>query len=447
MDILEKKWENVLGDLINQITAISYDMWVKKLIPLDIINNKLYLQAPNASTKINCVKSFSYLLSQSIQQHFNVDEFEILLPEEYDSFKKNITNDEKVTVRKENPFNQKYTFENFVVGKSNQFVYSAVRSVAENPGSRFNPLFIYGGVGLGKTHLLHSIGNYVVKNNPSLNILYVTCEKFTNDYLETLHSHTSNKVKEISAFREKYRNVDILMVDDIQFISNKKETQEEFFHTFNDLYQNNKHIIISSDRPPKEISTLEERLMSRFSMGLIQDIQTPDFETRYVILQKKAQLENFNITNEALEYIADTIKTNIRELEGILSKTMFLTSLMGKEQATIFEAKEALKDSEHEKSENISPQKIIETVSQFYRIDKSLILGTKRNKEIASARHICIYLISDMLDLPLSTIGRDIFNRDHTTIMHARNKIADNITKNERLKRDINDLKLMIQGK
>lgn len=446
MNNIDEKWGLVLDDLINQMTVISFDMWIKKLTPLDVYENKLYLEAPNTATKQNCLKNFSYLLSQSISNNFNLEDFEIVLPDEFENIK-NTLKESKNGIQKNNPFNPKYTFENFVVGKSNQFVYSAVKAVAENPSGKFNPLFIYGGVGLGKTHLLHSIGNFIFETRPNLNILYVTCEKFTNDYLETLHNGNGNKIQHISSFREKYRNVDILMVDDIQFISNKKETQEEFFHTFNDLYQNNKQIIISSDRPPREIATLEERLMSRFSMGLIQDIQSPDFETRYVILQKKAQLENYKITNDALALIADTIKTNVRELEGVLSKTIFLTSLLGRSITDVGEVREAISDLIEKENSNISPQKIIDTISRYYNIEKYLIMGTKRNKEIAFARHVCIYLIAEMLNIPLSTIGRDIFNRDHTSIMHARNKISKLYIDNPKTARDIDDIKQILLNK
>ena len=440
MDIQEK-WQEVLDDLINQVTAISYDMFIKKLIPIEIKDGKLYLKAGNSMTKQIVNNSYSFLISEALEQHFGLDEFEILDPAEYEDYIKVYEDKLKTQEKKPNPFNPKYTFENFVVGKSNQFVYSAVRSVAESPGTRFNPLFIHGGVGLGKTHLLHAIGNYILEHSPNLKVLYVTCEKFTNDYLETLQDSS----KKIGQFREKYRNVDVLMVDDIQFISAKKATQEEFFHTFNDLYQNNKQIIISSDRPPKEISTLEERLVSRFSMGLIQDIQQPDFETRYVILQKKAQMENISIDNEAMAYIAENVVTNIRELEGVLSKTSFLTQLLGRNRSTVEDAKEALKNVAIEDKSRLTVEKIISEVCVYYNLTREDIIGSKRNKEIADARHICIYLISELLNMPLATIGREIFGRDHTTIMHARNKIADSLGVNERITQDVNNLKQKLQ--
>ena len=440
MENLNARWEEILNELANQVSAISYDMWLKKLEPINIIDGVFYIKAPNNMTKKICNSDYSFLISQAISKVLNIDEFIIYGTEEYEEFKKHNIEQEETLKNDECPFNQRFTFDNFVVGKSNQFVYSACKSVAENPGTKLNPLFIYGGVGLGKTHLLHSIGNYIFKNNNKLKIMYITFENFTNDYIECLH----NKNKDISKFREKYRNLDVLMVDDIQFISNKESTQLEFFNTFNDLYQNNKQIIITSDRPPEEIQTLSDRMVSRFSMGLIQDIQAPDFETRYVILQKKSQLENNLIDNDALVYIAENITNNIRELEGILTKTIFLASLLGKSRATIEEAKEALKNKLKEDREQLSPNLIIDVVCKYYHTTRQALLGTKRTKEIADARHMCIYLICELLNLPMATVGREIFNRDHTTIIHARNKITEDYGKNDKITREVNDLKSMI---
>lgn len=440
MENLNLHWQEILNELANQVSAISYDMWLKKLEPINIIEGVLYIKAPNNMTKKICNESYSFLISQAINKVLNIDEFEIFGTEEYEEFKKHDIEQEQLKENKECPFNQKYTFDNFVVGKSNQFVYSACKSVAENPGARLNPLFIYGGVGLGKTHLLHSIGNYIYRNNPKLNILYTTCDNFINDYLECLH----NKNKDISKFKEKYRSLDVLMVDDIQFISNKESTQLEFFNTFNDLYQNNKQIIISSDRPPNEIPTLSDRLISRCSMGLIQDIQAPDFETRYVILQKKSQLENNLIDNDALIFIAENVTNNIRELEGVLNKTIFLSTLLGKSRATLEDAQEALKNNLKESREQLSPNLIIDIVCKYYHLERQSLLGTKRTKELADARHMCIYLICEFLNLPMATIGREIFNRDHTSIIHARNKISESYGKNDKITREVNDLKSLI---
>ena len=444
--LLQEKWNQVLHELINQTSVISFDMWIKKLEPIAVYSDKLYIKAPTNIVKKVCNDSFSFLLSQGIEKVFEVADYEILNPEEYEEFvlrSSSINEPSNQTKKTNNTINAKYTFDNFVVGNCNKFVYSACKAVAESPGTKFNPLFIYGGVGLGKTHLLHAIGNYLLENNPNINVLYKTCENFTNDYLDCVR----NKNKDISKFREMYRSVDVLMIDDIQEIANKESTQLEFFNTFNDLHQLNKQIIISSDRPPSEINTLSDRMVSRFSMGLIQDIQSPDFETRYIILQKKAQLENNKIDNDALEFIAQNITSNIRELEGALNKTVHLALLKDKKSATLEDAQETLKAKMEEITEFLTPSLIIDQVCKYYRIEKKDLLGTKRNKELVEPRHICIYLMCELLNMPMATIGKEIFNRDHTSIMHARNKIIDNIATNDKIRRDVNDLKSLIQNR
>jgi chromosomal replication initiator protein len=443
MESLENGWKTILNALAKQVTSISFDLWINNLSPIEIKDNVMILSSTSDTVKQQCLKNHSFLILDSIQDVYpSVVDFKILSPEEQIEYGKKSAIQE-AEVKRENPFNPKYTFDNFVVGKSNQYVYAAAKSVAENPGTRFNPLFIYGGVGLGKTHLLHSIGNYIFKNNPTLKIVYSTCENFTNDYIETL----SDKTKSISAFREKYRNVDVLMIDDIQFISKKTGTQEEFFHTFDNLYQNNKQIVISSDRAPKDIATLEERLSSRFNSGLTQDIQAPDYETRLAILQKKAELEHYDIDIEALTYLADNVSSNIRELEGYLSKTMFITTLMGKHIASVSEAKEAIKDIKDEQVESLSPEKIIDCTCKYFNITKEDIVGKKRDKEIVMPRQICMYLINNMLDLPLSSIGKLFGGRDHTTIIHARDKIVEDLEQNKNLEITLDDIKSLINEK
>lgn len=443
---LKKQWEEILDIIESEVTAVSFDLWLKTLEPLDIIDNKLILLASSTTAKNQLLKLHKDKLNSAIERILDgVDEFVAIAPDEKEEFFKNLNIEKNNIKQKENKkslFNEKYSFDNFVVGKSNQFVYAAARSVAEEPGIKYNPLFFYGGVGLGKTHLLHAIGNYLTKTRPELNIVYVTCEKFTNDYIESLRSGKDNSLQ---AFRGKYRNVDVLMIDDIQFISNKTGTQEEFFHTFNDLYQNNKQIIISSDRPPKEIATLEDRLRSRFTSGLIQDIQQPDFETRLAILQKKAQIEKYNIDNEVLSFIAEKIDTNIRELEGMLSKVVFYASLLGKPSATMNEAMEAMKDHIDNSKEKITADKIINVVCNYYNIKKEDLVGKKKNKEIVEPRQICMYLISEILELPLASIGSLFGGRDHTTVIHARDKVGSLIKTNYNLKTSINDLKAMIK--
>ena len=344
-----------------------------------------------------------------------------------------------------NPFNSKYTFDNFVVGKSNQFVYAAARAVAEHPGLKFNPLFIYGGVGLGKTHILHAIGNYLREFNPNLKVMYVTCEQFVNSYIESLGS--ISKTKATLEFRSKYRNLDVLMVDDIQFISKKTSTQEEFFHTFNELFQNNKQIIIASDRPPKDIETLTDRLRSRLACGLIQDIQAPDFETKIAILRKKCQLEKYVIDDDVIEYIAEKVDTNIRELEGMLSKVYFLANLMGKRSATMEEAKAALDSQvEEEKNEGLTPDDIIDAVCKYFDTTKQDLIGKKKSKEVVEPRMIAIYLISEILEIPLVSIGKIFGGRDHTTIMHSRDKITDQMKSSHKTQSVVSEIRKMLKG-
>ena len=440
MKELQEMWKQVLLKVEMMVSAVSFDLWIAPLEVLDYNKfEKLILSTNSTYAKKQLLKNHSEQLKSAIEEVFGEDTpFEILDQDEKKEFlKKNRPEANQAVAEKDveeskNAFNPKYTFDNFVVGKSNQFVYAAAHAVAENPGKRFNPLFIYGGVGLGKTHVLHAIGNYICKELPDLKIKYITCEKFTNDYIDSLHG--SNKEQGINKFREKYRNVDVLMVDDIQFITNKNETQEEFFHTFNDLYQNNKQIIIASDRSPKEIATLSDRLRSRFSSGLIQDVQSPDFETRVAILRKKAQLERYIIDEEVINFIAEKINTNIREMEGLLSKVYFFATLLGKKSASLEEAREAFKEDMDEKREDLTPDTIIDATCKYFAISKADIVGKKKNKEVVEPRMIAIYLISEMLDLPLVAIGKLFGGRDHTTIIHARDKITEQVKEGGRIK-------------
>ena len=448
MHDLYSLWKAVLDKLELNVSNVSFVMWFKPLKVLDYSeeNKKLILATNSTSAKNQILRNYFEKLSSSIKDIFGEGiEIEVLDPnEEIEFIKKNgeKTVEKEIEVNK-NPFNSKYTFDNFVVGKSNQFVYAASRAVAEHPGEKFNPLFIYGGVGLGKTHLLHAIGNYINEYNPNLKVMYVTCEQFANDYIESLGSNTKNKA--ILEFRNKYRNLDVLMVDDIQFISKKTSTQEEFFHTFNELYQNNKQIIISSDRPPKDIETLADRLRSRFTCGLIQDIQQPDLETRIAILRKKCQLEKYIIDDDVIDFIAEKINTNIRELEGMLSKVYFLATLIGKHSATMEEAREAFNGQiEEEKNEGLTPEQIIETVCKYFDITKQDIIGKKKSKDVVEPRMIAIYLISEILEIPLVSIGKIFGGRDHTTIMHSRDKISDQLKTSHKIQSFVSEIKKML---
>ncbi len=449
MHDLNSLWKAVLDKLELTVSNVSFVMWFKPLKVVDFVDNKKLIIATNStSAKNQILRNYFEKLSSAVKDIFgeNIDIEVLDQNEEIEYIKINgeKTKEKEVDITK-NPFNTKYTFENFVVGKSNQFVYAAARAVAEHPGEKFNPLFIYGGVGLGKTHILHAIGNYIKQYNPNLNVMYVTCEQFANDYIESLGSETKNKA--VLEFRTKYRNLDVLMVDDIQFISKKTSTQEEFFHTFNELYQNNKQIIITSDRPPKDIDTLADRLRSRFTSGLIQDIQQPDLETRIAILRKKCQLEKYVIDDDVIDFIAEKINTNIRELEGMLSKVYFLANLSNKHSASMEEALEAFNGQlEEDKNEGLSPDDIIDTVCKYFEITRQDIIGKKKSKEVVEPRMIAIYLISEILEIPLVSIGKIFGGRDHTTIMHSRDKISDELKTSHKMKSFISEIKKMLKG-
>lgn len=449
MQDLTSLWQAVLDKLELMVSNVSFIMWFKPLKVLDLVeNNKLVIATNSTSAKNQILRNYFDKLSSAVSDIFGSNlQIEVLdQNEEIEYIKANgdSTKEKEFEVTK-NPFNAKYTFDNFVVGKSNQFVYAAARAVAEHPGEKFNPLFIYGGVGLGKTHILHAIGNYIKEFNPNLNVMYVTCEQFANDYIESLGSPSKNKA--VTEFRTKYRNLDVLMVDDIQFISKKTSTQEEFFHTFNELYQNNKQIIITSDRPPKDIETLADRLRSRFTCGLIQDIQSPDLETRIAILRKKCQIEKYVIDDDVIDFIAEKINTNIRELEGMLAKVYFLANLSNKHSATMQEALEAFDGQlEEEKNDGITVDSIIDTVCKYFDITRQDIVGKKKSKDVVEPRMIAIYLISEILEMPLVSIGKIFGGRDHTTIMHSRDKISDEIKTSHKMKSFISEIKKMLKS-
>lgn len=447
--MLKEQWAKVLSVLQNQVTAVTFDLWINTLEPVSYLNDELVLLASSTSAKHQANNPNIYpKIQESVREVFKLPiHVRIVDSQEFQTLatpSSSADNSNSVDTTQENQkqkFNPKYTFDNFVVGKSNQVVHAAMFNVAEHPSTKLNPLFIYGGVGLGKTHLLHAVGNYLSEHRPELNVLYVTCEKFTNDYVESIRYGKDNTN---SNFREKYRSVDVLMIDDIQFISNKMGIQEEFFHTFNDLYQNNKQIIIASDRSPKEMAALEERLRSRFSSGLIQDIQTPDYETRVAILRKKASQEGYIVENSVIDYIAQKYDTNIREMEGILCKVVYYASLLGKPSASMEDAYEALKDIDEPEKETIDAEKILHTVCEFFKVSKEDLIGKKKNKEIVEPRQMCIYLINDMLDIPLQAIGDMFGGRDHTTIMHARDKISNQIKINPHIRTLVCDIKSQI---
>lgn len=444
MENIKASWEGVLSKLQVSLSSVSYELWFEPIKVLEYRDNKtLVLVASSTTAKNQILKNYFHILSDTVKNVFDQQtEIEVLDENDKEKYltEKSLTM-KNPQVDEDSAFNEKYTFDNFVVGKSNQFVYAGARAVAENPGTRFNPFFIYGGVGLGKTHLLHAIGNHIKETRPNVRIMYVTCEKFMNDYIESM---LSKREESKLAMREKYRNVDVLMVDDIQFLSGRAGTQEEFFHTFNDLYQNQKQIIISSDRPPNEIATLAERLSSRFASGLTQDIQPPDFETRVAILRTKAQQERYFIDEDVIAFIADKISSNIREMVALLSKVHFLATLQGKKTAGLEEAREAFNQSLDSQKENLTMDTITDAVCSYFNVMKSDVLGKKKSKDIVEPRMISEYLITELLSVPLFSIGKFFGGRDHSTVVYARDKIAEQVKTDPEMQRIIGDIKNMI---
>jgi chromosomal replication initiator protein len=355
--------------------------------------------------------------------------------------KQDTPKDEALSVISQNDtLNPKYTFDTFVIGNSNRFAHAASLAVAEAPGKAYNPLFIYGGVGLGKTHLMHAIGHRILENNPGIRLMYVTSEKFTNELINSIKDDRNE------VFRNKYRNIDVLLIDDIQFIANKERTQEEFFHTFNTLYETNHQIIISSDRPPKDIPTLEDRLRSRFEWGLLADIQPPDLETRIAILRKKADMENIKVADDILLFIAQQIQSNIRELEGALVKIMAYASL-NERNIDIDVAGDVLKDIiKDDQPQKITVDRIQKIVSSYFNMKPDDFKAKKRSRAISYPRQIAMYLCREMTDLSLPKIGEEFGGRDHTTVIHACEKIMGDMEKEPEIKLTINELKKRIQS-
>lgn len=440
---LNEMWQKILGLLKNELTEISYNTWIKTIDPLSIDLNKVNLAVPAEFNKGILESRYQALIKNAIKQvTFKEYEVEFVVPSQDDmeKFKKQSekSNNEDTTVSILNP---KYTFDTFVIGNSNRFAHAAALAVAEAPAKAYNPLFIYGGVGLGKTHLMHAIGHYILNQNSYQRVLYVSSEKFTNELINAIKD---NKNEE---FRSKYRNIDVLLVDDIQFIAGKERTEEEFFHTFNALYEANKQIIISSDKPPKEITSLEDRLRSRFEWGLTADMQAPDLETRIAILRKKAQLENLDVPNEIIVFIADKIASNIRELEGALNKVIAYSSLTQNE-ITVDIANEALKDVlSANKTKVINCASIQEVVARYFDMRPEDFKSKKRTRDIAYPRQIAMYLCRDLTDMSLPKIGEDFGGRDHTTVIHACDKIQDDLENNSETRRAISEIKRNLLGK
>ena len=451
-----KIWKDISSYIESAMSTVSYEMWFGKLVPLTIENNKLIMVAPLVSVKKTVDGFKDTVVKEAIEKSGTyVTDIIVITEEEAKSYKpeKDIAPANEVKTEEDDfkyVLNPAYTFDNFVVGDCNNIASSAAKAVAENPGVLYNPLFIYGGVGLGKTHILHAIGNYIHSVDKKKKILYVTSEQFVNEFIDSLSpSRQSSRISDNKlnkTFREKYRNADVLMIDDIQFLSNKMSSQEALFHTFNDLYQNKKQIVLSSDRHPRELTFIEERLQSRFQCGLTVDITNPSVETRVAILKKKAELKKFRVSNEVIFFIAENISSNVRELEGALSKVFFFCSLEKKEVCDIDTAREALKDYINVSTHVISIDNIVDATCTYYNIKRADIVGKKKMKNIALARQIAIYLINDILGLPLTSIA-SYFGKDHTTVMYARDKITSLCKSDALIQAQVNDIRAMIQKK
>ena len=452
LEKIKEKWDQILLHIKeeHELTDVSFKTWLLPTEPYDVKGNTLQILVPDIHFLGYIKRKYGFLLQITIEELTGIEcELEFVTLEQVGARQEEADKSQLINralevnrqVIQNANLNPRYTFDSFVVGANNNLAHAASLAVAESPGEIYNPLFIYGGVGLGKTHLMHSIGHFILKNNPQAKVLYVTSEKFTNELIDAIRKKNNISTTE---FREKYRNNDILLIDDIQFIIGKESTQEEFFHTFNSLYEAKKQIIISSDKPPKEIETLEERLRSRFEWGLTVDIQSPDYETRMAILRKKEELEGYNIDNEVIKYIATNVKSNIRELEGALTKIVALSKL-NKQEITIELAEEALKDliSPNETKE-VTPELIIQVVADHFGITPLDISSQKRNKEVVFPRQIVMFLCRSMTDTPLQAIGKYLGGRDHTTIIHGYEKIGADMDKNESLRNTIEILKKKI---
>lgn len=457
MSTVIEKWDEILGIVKKEhdLSDVRFDTWLKPLKVYDVSGNVVTIVASDQVRLSYINKNYKLPLQVTISEVTGMTDCEVkfILPEDVPA-KKSISDaapdqDNRFKARcEEANLNPKYTFNTFIVGSNNKLAQAAALAVAESPGNTYNPLFIYGGAGLGKTHLMHSIAHFIIENDDNSKVLYVTSEEFTNELIETIRNGNNTAM---SKFREKYRNIDVLLIDDIQFIIGKESTQEEFFHTFNHLHTLGKQIIISSDKPPKDIETLEARLRTRFEWGLIADISSPDYETRMAILKKKIELdhlEKYNIPDEVLQYIATNIKTNIRELESSLNKLIALYKLNNNEGTIdIALAAEALKDLISSKNNReVTPELILDIVADHYNITVADLKSNKRNADIANPRQVAMYLMRNMIEKEnsLKTIGIILGGKDHSTVKYGIEKIESEMKKDETLANTINIIKKKI---
>lgn len=458
MDIVVEKWSEIIEHLRieHELSNVSFTTWILPLKVYDIIDNTVMILV-NMNASVEYIEKKYFLPLKVCIAEITGHEYDITFISEDDEKINELQNmaieasqkKRTKTAAEKAGLNPKYTFDTFVVGSNNNFAHAASLAVSESPGEVYNPLFLYGGVGLGKTHLMHSVAHFILNKNEKKKVLYVTSETFTNELIDSLkNGRTAGNESAMSKFRDKYRNNDVLLIDDIQFIIGKESTQEEFFHTFNHLHTSGKQIIISSDKPPKEIETLEARLRTRFEWGLIADISAPNYETRMAILKKKIELdklEKYNIPQDVLDYIASNVKTNIRELEGSLNKLIALYKLNNNSNIDIALAAEALKDIiSSENNREVTPELILDIVSEHCGISITDLKSNKRNSDIAYPRQMAMFLIREMTVTPLKSIGILLGGKDHSTIKHGVDKISKEINKDETLSNTLNIIRKKI---
>ena len=435
MGNIQDSWNDILENLRNEynISDLAFSTWIKPLSIRKAEGNKLTIVVPGEQIGVDYVtRKYSLPLKVSIADVTGQETDIVFISEDDFAVKE---------APEEKEFPVPYTFDTFVVGNNNKFAHAAALAVSENPGTLYNPLFLYGGVGLGKTHLMHAIAHNIKQNHPEKKILYVAAVDFMNQIVEALHPGSGNNTLALSRFRDKYRNIDVLLIDDIQFIIGKEATQEEFFHTFNALYEDRKQIVISSDRAPKEMTLLDERFRSRFEWGLMADIQSPDYETRVAILRKKQELEGVSVPDDVVDYIASNVKSNIRELEGSLNKIIATADLL-KCDITLDLVKHHLSDFiTPDEKKKITPQSIMAEVCRYFNVSEDDIRSTKRSSKIAFPRQIVMYLIKEMTDSTLQQIGEIVGGKDHTTVLYGINKIEESLKDNAKTQETVKTLK------
>lgn len=448
MENYEIVWQRALAQLKVTVSTIAYSTYIEQLKPIDIVGTKLVLSTKSELFASEVAKRLLDKIRDALAAtNTGVNDIKLYVEGRDADYLEGKGIPQAQDEPDYTPLNPKYTFDTFVVGSSNRYLYAAAKAVAENPSESYNPLFIYGGAGLGKTHIMHAIANHIKQNHPLKNVLYATCEKFTNDLISTIRQGKAYSEGGMN-FRNKYRNVDVLIIDDVQFLAKKQSTQEEFFHTFNELYSQNKQIVLSADCLPKEIEFLSDRLITRFEGGLMAQVLPPDIETKIAILQKKAEMRKYILSLDVALFLAENSDNDVRSLEGMLNKVIF-ASMLHECPITIDLAKEAINESVSTggEKEALTSDSIIEAVCNFYKIQRSDLVSKKKNKEIVEPRQICAYLMTDLLSIPLVTIGQSLGGRDHTTVIHARDKIAELMKENSRISTEVKDLKNLILKK